>query len=348
MDWEFPRVAPTHKDSVTPRPRGRVSHRPLSPPSPYSLCAATVQRSWKFTSLSYMHTPNSALTVADELESFFYVLLYTAALHLPSNLLSPDDFLHDFFNYTLTKKTACGWSVSEHKQLALRQARILCPTTKDELWFVSGTLERNAGQADDAFNALVQEYLGWCHAAYVRSDAGRKPRRNLPRRYRNPALEGRDLAELERKLEGYEAVLALFADALEALPEEKKGNEGEVVKSEPREEEVPAEEFWKAMAERGGNGEGTEVAGAAEAYEEHGMRRRKLPTRQECVQENKEEAPKAEAKGKARRGTKRRAEATPAEEEEDLVQRPTRSSRRIRGEPAPDAVEIPAKRRRRL
>nr|VWO95369.1 Cerato-platanin-like protein 2 [Ganoderma boninense] len=243
MDWEFPRLAPTHKDSGTPRPHGR--------------------RSWKFTSLAYMHASDRALTVGDELESFFYVLLYTAVRHLPSNVRSPDapkGFLDVFFSTDPSKDAPCGWGVSPSKQLALRQARILCPgPPKDDLRFFSRRLragEKRGPKAeplDTAFNVLLQEYLAWCHAAYVRSDAGRAPRRNLPRTYRSPAVEGRDLDELARKMEGHEALKTLFEDALEGWPE-KQDDPGTVVKSEPGEEEVPAEEFWKTMAQMGGAG----------------------------------------------------------------------------------------------
>ncbi|PIL26665.1 hypothetical protein GSI_11241 [Ganoderma sinense ZZ0214-1] len=324
MDWEFPRLAPSHKDSGTPRPHGR--------------------RSWKYTSLAYMHASDSVLTVCDELESFFYVLLYTAALHLPSNLPTPDapkGFLEAFFSTDLSKDSPCGWSVSQLKQLALRQARILCAPNKDELRFFLP--KPHSERLDTAFNALLQEYLVWCHAAYVRSDAGRKPRRNLPRTYRSPAVEGRDLDELARKMEGYDALKALFADALEAWPATQVEK---VVKSEPGEVELAMEAFWKEVAHMGGVGEGTEVAGVAHVEEEHG-RRRKLPTksREDCGQDEREENPKAKAKGG--RGTKRSydTDVAPAVEE-GLVRGPTRASRRIRGEPAPVPEELPAKRRR--
>ncbi|KAI1791534.1 hypothetical protein LXA43DRAFT_973007 [Ganoderma leucocontextum] len=315
MDWEFPRLAPTQENKGSTNPHGR--------------------RSWKFTSIAYMHSPKKPLTVADELESFFYILLYTAALHLPSNLHPPDApnrFLDTFFSAERSSESPCGWSVSASKRLALRQARILSAPAKDELRFYwrrrSEGRDGRSEPLDKALNALLQEYLTWCHANYVQNVPRRGLHRDLPRTYRNPAVAELDVGELARKLGDYDAVQALFEAALKTWPE---GRDEDVVKSEPGEEEVPAEEFWKAMAQKGGAGEGTEVAGATEANEGN-ERRRKLPVRGTRARLHDAEKTKKEETGvKAGKGTK------PSHT----------SSRRIRGEAAPDPEELPAKRRRR-
>ena len=299
-----------------------------------------------------MHSPDTPLTIADELESFFYVLLYTAALHLPSNLHSPGApkrFLEAFFSAKQSNDSPCGWGVSQWKRLALRQARILTTPKKDELCFY--WRRRRPGERqekphseplDKTFNALLQEYLSWCHASYVQSAAGRLPCYNLPRTYRNPAVEGRDVGELARKLESYEAVRALFEDVLRTWPEER---DEDVVKSEPREEEVLTEEFWKALAKKGRVGEGTEPVAQVECE----VRKRKLPTRtiREGTEDKREGPGGEEEKARAGKGaTKRRAEGAPAEQE-GVAKRPIRRSRRIRGEPAPIPEDPSAKRRRR-
>ncbi|TBU41349.1 hypothetical protein BD309DRAFT_868431 [Dichomitus squalens] len=333
IDWEFPRPVPTPENLL-------------------AVARITSRRSWKYASVEYMQAEQRALQTQDELESFFYVLLDGAVRHLPSNLESVREFVDAFFATTPSQNYPHGWSVSPWKLDALDQCRILRAPARDgsQLQFYwhsrRGGDEDGAEPIDHAFNALLQEYLSWCHGVRrVHCDSKLWHREYLPPAEPNPAIKKLDVGELAAKLDDHGAVLALFQSALKAWPEYLVDvAPPAVVKPEPRED---GEAFWRAMALQGGVGEGTAPAATESEVLARDARMQMLKISAEERRERAVETRKEDAAKEKMREAGAASVKPPPRKTKPRVNLPVRSSRRIRGEPATDPDEPPSKRRRR-
>ncbi|PIL30688.1 hypothetical protein GSI_07392 [Ganoderma sinense ZZ0214-1] len=230
IDWE----------SAQPLPS--PSNKPMSGPGPDS------RMTWQFASFAYIHDRTRPLEIADELESFFYVLLYAAVRFLrstcPPSHVQP--FLDGFFDHDYVDDV--GWAISTWKRYALEHARLFVPPDGDGLRFLGGLppppsrpraptsnargeKEKAACTAPDTpLNSLVEELLSWFHARFVERFNGAEgavlderhfiPMEDPPDIERDPRTAQLDTKALARKLADHGAMLELFEKVLaERWPE---------------------------------------------------------------------------------------------------------------------------------
>ncbi|KAI0365593.1 hypothetical protein BV20DRAFT_1115794 [Pilatotrama ljubarskyi] len=91
-DWELSK----HTEST--RPEGRQLDRTL------------VQGTWQFMSARALNNSAKEITIEDELESFFHVLLFFAIRYLPHNCPNVGAFMYDYFDdyRSTTERFTCG------------------------------------------------------------------------------------------------------------------------------------------------------------------------------------------------------------------------------------------------
>ena len=175
---------------------------------------------WQFASVPYIHDCTRPLEVADELESFFYVLVYGAVrfLHSTCPASRVQLFFDGFFDHDYVDDV--GWAVSMWKRYALEHARIFVPPDADELRFIAGP---STTESNTPINGLVEELLSWFHARFVERfghDGARLDERHFipmehpPDIEKDPRLARLDVKALARKLADHSAILELFERAL--------------------------------------------------------------------------------------------------------------------------------------
>ncbi|KAI1791524.1 hypothetical protein LXA43DRAFT_1094421 [Ganoderma leucocontextum] len=218
IDWE----------SAQPLPS--ALNKQLSGPGPDS------RMTWQFASVLYIHDRTRALEIADELEAFFYVLLYGAVrfLHSTCTPSRVQHFLDGFFDHDYVD--GIGWAVSTWKRYALEHARVFMPPHGEELCFLPGPPNPNAcnGKAvrvdsDTPLNSLLEELLSWFHARFVErfghggavlDEKHFIPMEHPPNLEESPGLAELDVKLLARKLADHSAILELFERKLaEEWPE---------------------------------------------------------------------------------------------------------------------------------
>ena len=220
------------------------------------------QMTWQFASVPYIHDRTRPLEIADELESFFYILVYGAVrfLHSTCPPSRVEFFLDGFFDHDYIEDV--GWAASTWKRYALEHARIFMPPHGDELRFLGsdgGGEKAPAGRrsSDTPLNSLMEELLSWFHARFVRRfgpggvalDERHFVQMDHPPDIRkDPHLAELDVAVLARKLEGHSATLELLERKLaEDWPEHdfagdrlvNKPSEPPLPSAIPEEEEPP-------------------------------------------------------------------------------------------------------------
>ncbi|TBU41347.1 hypothetical protein BD309DRAFT_1042098, partial [Dichomitus squalens] len=309
-------------------------------------------RSWGYVSVEYIRIGRKALKTPDELESFFYVLLEAAAYHLPSNLEDEQKFVDAFFSTSLQPgvSTHCGWGVSKWKLYALDQCRILRAPARDgsELRFYrrprQDVEEDGTEPVDHAFNALLLEYLSWCHGV-LRVNWRRLRRYPYdPPAGPNPAIDELDVDKLAAKLNDHDAVRELFASALKAWPEYPVELALPDVQSEPGPSEE-GESSSKAAALDGQAGGENERAPEESGVKVGGVKAQRMTKTQ--TKERRKQTNKTAERTEKKAGEAGANLGKPLPSELKIrVSIPVRSSRRIRGEPAPDPDEPPSKRSR--
>ncbi|EJF62742.1 hypothetical protein DICSQDRAFT_169131 [Dichomitus squalens LYAD-421 SS1] len=333
IDWELCRPVPT-------------------PENIWRVCFIDGGRSWGYVSVEYIRIGRKALKTPDELESFFYVLLEAAAYHLPSNLEDEQKFVDAFFSTSLQPgvSTHCGWGVSKWKLYALDQCRILRAPARDgsELRFYrrprQDVEEDGTEPVDHAFNALLLEYLSWCHGV-LRVNWRRLRRYPYdPPAGPNPAIDELDVDKLAAKLNDHDAVRELFASALKVWPEYPVDLALPAVQSEPGRPE-DGEASSKAAALDGQAGGENERAPEESGVEVGGVKAQRMTKTQ--TKERRKQTNKTAERTEKKAGEAGANLGKPLPSELKIrVSIPVRSSRRIRGEPAPDPDEPPSKRSR--
>ena len=178
---------------------------------------------WQFASVPYIHDCTRPLEVADELESFFYVLVYGAVrfLHSTCPASRVQLFFDGFFDHDYVDDV--GWAVSMWKRYALEHARIFVPPDGDELRFIGGPSTTERSGSNTPINALVEELLSWFHARFIErfghDGAGLDERHFIPMEHppdidKDPRLARLDAKALARKLADHSAILDLFERTL--------------------------------------------------------------------------------------------------------------------------------------
>ena len=136
---------------------------------------------------------NKAVEICDELEAFFYVLLYYAARYLQSNLdgFTLVNYLDEFFDQY--KQSGDGWSCGHVKRRAIETGRLVV-TRRMELRF--------GGSMDHTIATL----LSWFHSHHVVSTYEQKRQEAEP-------LMASPVSDAVRKAEEFDDAITL-ADGL--------------------------------------------------------------------------------------------------------------------------------------
>ena len=110
-------------------------------------------------SIAMLSRRAKTVEVVDDMESFFYVILYYAARYLASNITNVPTFIENFFD-------SYGWdgsaySVGETKSTAIKEARgVVVDADKRKLVCFSSPLDQVLRELRDGFHSLymVREY----------------------------------------------------------------------------------------------------------------------------------------------------------------------------------------------
>ncbi|TBU41075.1 hypothetical protein BD309DRAFT_301260 [Dichomitus squalens] len=123
-----------------------------------------LRMTWQFASVSYIHDTTAPLEIADELESFFYVLIYAAVRLLHSSCSDVESFLAGFFDRDYID--GVGWAVSTWKRYLLDRMVLVGPPSGEKLFFYGDPADSTHERTVTPLNALLFDWLKWCNSRF--------------------------------------------------------------------------------------------------------------------------------------------------------------------------------------
>ncbi|KAI0781507.1 hypothetical protein BD413DRAFT_31623 [Trametes elegans] len=163
---------------------------------------------WQFISVFSLNHPLEPMTIADDIESFFYILLYCGLRYMRHNCDNVPFFLTSFFDSYIPKGETlyCGGT----KREAIRLGKIILED-EEELVFVN---------KDDSYHLLdciISDILPWIHARYVRSARPSKVRPPRPGRSGASRKKASNTSQQESLTEEDAQKVSRHADVIEVL-----------------------------------------------------------------------------------------------------------------------------------
>ncbi|CDO76690.1 hypothetical protein BN946_scf184852.g2 [Trametes cinnabarina] len=147
-DWELAKEVPESDATEKPKQVARQPER---------------TGTWQFMSVAYIkHQPYQPVCVADELESFFHVLLFYAIRLLPHNIPNTRFFVADYFNSS-SFYDGTNRSSSSAKWTSMHSGEINVPNIGPLLFLIDGA----SSQEHHLFNVLISTMLGFYRARYT-------------------------------------------------------------------------------------------------------------------------------------------------------------------------------------
>ncbi|KAI0368998.1 hypothetical protein BV20DRAFT_1113883 [Pilatotrama ljubarskyi] len=125
---------------------------------------------WQFMSAALLMKPSNRITVQDEMESFFHLLLYFAIRYLPHDCGNVDRFINSYFNdYAYKNSTYCG---GEKKAVCIHLGALTTTSRGHDLVFYlpSDSRADSSHELQDSerhpINMLLSRYLERLQARY--------------------------------------------------------------------------------------------------------------------------------------------------------------------------------------
>ncbi|RDX41008.1 hypothetical protein OH76DRAFT_1561816 [Lentinus brumalis] len=176
----------------------------LARPVAEDLQVSSGMRTWQFTSAWVLDNSSTALTSADELESFFYIILYNALRFLRSTCLDVEKAIFDYFD--ASERVGTEYRCGHNKRRSMDHGCL--PKVCGRLYH---WLDDTGKSADHPINFMIGTLLMWFEARYtilnatdddfIAALAGIKAVTDKVR-------------ELARKLEDHTALLELLDECL--------------------------------------------------------------------------------------------------------------------------------------
>ncbi|OBZ73658.1 hypothetical protein A0H81_06279 [Grifola frondosa] len=112
---------------------------------------------WQFMSVHILNHKYWSHSIEDDLESFFYVLLYNAVRYVPNNVVHVDDYINAFFDERECgyREPRCGFL----KTLTARNGEVHLP---DDF----GCVRFGSPEEDHPLNDLIDIFVSWLGAYY--------------------------------------------------------------------------------------------------------------------------------------------------------------------------------------